>query len=130
MPNVANETPVHTPDNENVVLNNNATTEEKKPRKPREKIRPVEETIDLPVSKLTEKEKDALIKHLKEEVNLLVQKNDACRETADSAFSKCRQLEDMNNRMEDFYRRKLKYVDTQLEAFHSAIDAAIKGGNN
>ena len=130
MPNVANETPVHTPDNENVVLNNNATTEEKKPRKPREKIRPVEETIDLPVSKLTEKEKDALIKHLKEEVNLLVQKNDACRETADSAFSKCRQLEDMNNRMEDFYRRKLKYVDTQLEAFHSAINAAIKGGNN
>ena len=130
MPNVANETPVHTPDNKNVVLNNDATTEEKKPRKPREKVRPVEETIDLPVSKLTEKEKDALIKHLKEEVNLLVQKNDACRETADSAFSKCRQLEDMNNRMEDFYRRKLKYVDTQLEAFHSAINAAIKGVNN
>ena len=127
MPNITNETQT-----ENVILNNDATTEEKvkKPRKPREKVRPLEEIIELPVTKLTDKEKDALIKHLKEEVNMLIQKSEACRGTADAAFEKCRITEQNFNNMEDFYRRKLKYVNTQLEAFHSAINAAIKGGNN
>lgn len=118
---------------ENVVESNATevkTEAPKKPRKPREKVRTVEETIDLPVSKLSDKEKEQLIKHLKEETNLLRNKSEACKETADRAFERIREAERTYDEMENFYRRKLKYVDTQLEAFHSAINAAIKGGNN
>ena len=110
-----------------------ATTEPKetpikKQRKPREKVRTVEETIDLPVSKLSDKEKEQLIKHLKEETNLLRNKSEACKETADKAFERIREAERTYDEMEKFYRRKLQYVSTQLEAFHMAINSAIKGG--
>lgn len=100
----------------------------KKTRKPREKVRPVEECIELPLSKLTEKEKDNLIKALKEELCLTANKMEAYKQNADSAFNQTRQIEDQYKAMEKFYRDKLKYVDSQVNAFHAAINEAIKGG--
>lgn len=100
----------------------------KKVRKPREKVRPVEETLELSVSKLSDKEKENLIKHLKEANTLLANKLDSYKQNAGSAFEQTRQLEDQYKAMEQFYRGRLQYVDNQLNAFHAAINEAIKGG--
>lgn len=104
------------------------TEEPKKVRKPREKVRTVEETIDLPISKLTDKEKDNLIKALKEENNLLTTKVESYKQNAGAAFEQTRQTEEQYKAMEQYYRNQLKYVDAQLNAFHAAINQAIKGG--
>ena len=116
---------------ENVVESNvtEAKTDvPKKVRKPREKVRTVEETIDLPISKLTDKEKDNLIKTLKEENNLLTTKVESYKQNAGAAFEQTRQAEEQYKAMEQYYRNQLKYVDAQLNAFHAAINQAIKGG--
>lgn len=116
---------------ENVVESNTTeakTDAPKKVRKPREKVRTVEETIDLPISKLTDKEKDNLIKALKEENNLLTTKVESYKQNAGAAFEQTRQTEEQYKAMEQYYRNQLKYVDAQLNAFHAAINQAIKGG--
>ena len=100
----------------------------KTPRKPREKVRPIEEIINLPETKLTDKEKVKLIKALKEEVSIATQKYEAYKQTTESSFEKARNIENRYEEMEAFYRRLLKYVDTQVNSFHDAINQAIKGG--
>lgn len=100
----------------------------KKVRKPREKVREIAEIIDLPVSKLSDKEKEKLIKALKEEANLANNKCEAFKQNAESAFAQTRELESKYDAMEKFYIRQLQYVDTQLNAFHAAINQALKGG--
>ena len=100
----------------------------KKVRKPREKVRSVEETASLPLAKLTDKEKDNLIKSLKEENNLLRNKADSFKLNAASAFDQTRQMEEQYKAMEQYYRDQLKYVDAQVNAFHAAINQAVKGG--
>lgn len=100
----------------------------KKVRKPREKVRSVEETASLPLSKLTDKEKDNLIKALKEENTLLTNKTESYKMNAAAAFEQTRQTEEQYKAMEQYYRDQLKYVDAQLNAFHAAINQAVKGG--
>lgn len=133
MPNITNETSVYTTDTENVVLNNdenNATTEEKikKPRKPREKVREIEEIIDLPLTKLTDKEKNKLIEFFKANITEASNKVQAYRETTESALRKAKDTEDRYDAMENFYRRQLSYINMQLEAFSTAITQVTKGG--
>lgn len=100
----------------------------KKERKPREKVRDIEEIRDLPLKKLSDKEKELLINTLKEE-NMLYSKQAAeYKHVAESAFEQQRQFENRYDAMEKFYRGKLAYVDMQLNAFHTAINEAIKGG--
>ncbi len=100
----------------------------KKVKKPREKVRSVEECFDLPVSKLSDKEKNNLINELKNSLNQAVNQAEAYKQNAQSAFEQNRQLEDQYKEMEKFYRGKLRYVDAQLNAFHAAVNEAIKGG--
>lgn len=102
--------------------------ETKKVRKPREKVRPIEELITLPETKLTDKEKVKLIKALKEEVSIATQKYEAYKQTTESSFEKARNIENRYEEMEAFYRKLLRYVDTQVNSFHDAINQAIKGG--
>lgn len=130
MPNITNETPVYTTETENVVLNNDATTEEKvkKPRKPREKVREIEEIIDLPLTKLTDKEKNKLIEFFKANITEASNKVQAYRETTESALRKVKDTEDRYDAMESFYRKQLAYINTQLEAFSTAITQVTKGG--
>lgn len=116
------------------VVESNATEipkeneEPKKTRKPREKVRPVEECYDLPLSKLTPKEKDNLIKELKESLTLTTNKVDAYKANAEAAFNQTRQIEEQYKAMEKYYRDQLKYIDMQVQAFHTAVNQAIKGG--
>lgn len=102
--------------------------ETKKVRKPREKVRAIEEIINLPETKLTDKEKVKLIKALKEEVSIATQKYEAYKQTTESSFEKARNIENRYEEMEAFYRKLLRYVDTQVNSFHDAINQAIKGG--
>ena len=128
---MAEETRKNTPE---VVVESNATEiqkendEPKKVRKPREKVRSVDECYDLPLSKLTPKEKDNLIKELKEALNLATNQVDAYKQSAESAFNQTRQMEDQYKAMEKYYRDQLKYIDMQINAFHTAVNQAIKGG--
>lgn len=116
------------------VVESNATEipkeneEPKKVRKPREKVRSVDECYDLPLSKLTPKEKDNLIKELKEALTLATNKVDAYKQNAEAAFNQTRQIEDQYKAMEKYYRDQLKYIDMQVQAFHTAVNQAVKGG--
>lgn len=105
-------------------------TEEKvkKPRKPREKVREIEEIIDLPLTKLSDKEKDKLINYFKDHYTAAANKVEAYKQNAEANIKRYQELNDNYDAMETFYRKKLAYVNTQVEAFHSAIDSAIKGG--
>ena len=99
-----------------------------KQRKPREKMRSYEELMSLSEKKLTDAEKNFLIKKLKEEVNLKTNQYNACHEVIDSSFNQNRQLEEDYKSMEAFYQEKLKYINNQLNSFHAALNMAIKGG--
>lgn len=114
------------------VVESNATEAKveapKKPRKPREKVRSAEECLELPVTKLTDKEKNNLIKELKEALTQALNQSEAYKTNAKSAFDQCRQMEDQYKAMEQYYKNQLKYVDAQVNAFHSAINQAVKGG--
>lgn len=100
----------------------------KKVRKPREKVRPAEECVELPVTKLTDKEKNNLIKELKDAVTQALNQAEAYKNNAASAYERARQAEQNCEDMERLYRARLAYVDTQLNAFHAAVKQAVKGG--
>lgn len=100
----------------------------KKPRKPREKIRAIEDIIDLPVKKLSEKEKDALIEHLKEANMTNKAQAQLYKQNARSAYEKINQTNDEFKAMEQYYKKQLNYIAVQLAAFQSAVEQATKGG--
>lgn len=102
--------------------------EVKKERKPREKVRPVEELVNLPTNKMTDKEKDKLIKALKENNMLLINQVEAFKQNSETAFAQARNKEEAYEAMERFYRGRLQYINTQLAAFGAAVNEAIKGG--
>lgn len=100
----------------------------KKPRKPREKIRAIEDIIDLPIKKLSEKEKDALIEHLKEANMTNEAQAKLYKQNARSAYEKINQTNDEFKAMEQYYKKQLNYIAVQLAAFQSAVEQATKGG--
>lgn len=97
----------------------------KKTRKPREKVRPTVECLALPLSKLTDKEKDNLIKELKEAVTVATNKEQHYKANAESAFEQTRQMEEQFKAMEKYYKDQLKYVSNQLNAFNAAVNRAL-----
>ena len=100
----------------------------KKTRKPREKVRPVEETLELPVKKLSDKEKDNLIEALREEVTKLNNQSKAYRDTTEASFRQTRKMEDDFKAMEGYYKKQLNFIAIQLAAFQTAVEQATKGG--
>ena len=126
---MADEIRMNAPEN---VVESNATEIKaeapKKERKPREKVRTPEECLDLPVTKLTDKEKNNLIKELKEALTQALNQAEAYKQNATAAYERARRTEAQYDDMEKFYREKLAYVDAQLNAFHAAINQAVKGG--
>ena len=92
------------------------------------KARELEEIRELPISKLTDKEKDNLIKALKEENTEQINKNQSLKNNCEMTFEKLRNVEAQYSSMENYYLKKLKFIGEQLQACHSAIAMAIKGG--
>jgi len=92
------------------------------------KARELEEIKELPISKLTDKEKEHLIKALKEENTEQLNKNQSLKNNCEMAFEKLRSVEAQYNSMENYYLTKLKFIGEQIQACHNAIAMAIKGG--
>lgn len=116
------------PEVETEKVTKKANEKVKTPRKPREKVRPTEEIINLPETKLTDKEKVKLIKALKENNMLLANQVEAFKQNSETAFAQARNKEEAYEAMERFYRGRLQYINTQLAAFGAAVNEAIKGG--
>ena len=133
MPNINNknvvpETVTEVVNKEAVVAETPEPVKEKKPRKPREKVRDIEEIIELPVNKLTEKEKDKLINFFKDSINEISNKVEAYKSNAKAAYEQTRQMEADYKAMEAYYKKQLKFVHIQLEAFVASITTVTKGG--
>lgn len=133
MPNINNKNVVpeavtEVVNKEAVVAETPEPVKEKKPRKPREKVRDIEEIIELPVNKLTEKEKDKLINFFKDSINEISNKVEAYKSNAKAAYEQTRQMEADYKAMEAYYKKQLKFVHIQLEAFVASITTVTKGG--
>lgn len=102
----------------------------KKTRKPRQKTRPVEELIDAKVSGMSDKEKEILIKHLKERYEDLMMKKQMLDHNIISTREQAQEMDRQMEQMEAYYRKKLHYVNLQTKAFSDAINAAISGGTD
>ena len=100
----------------------------KKTRKPRVKVRPTEELIEVPVKKLSDKEKDNLIEFLREQAIELTNKINAYKETTEASFRQTRKMEEDFKAMESYYKKQLNYIAVQLAAFQTAVEQATKGG--
>ena len=100
--------------------------ETKKTRVP--KARKIEEIITLATKDLTDKEKENLINHLKEETNLRDNQIRALKENIESTRKQLQESQRLLDECELFYRNKLQYVDQQSNAFLAAIRASIVGG--
>ena len=100
--------------------------ETKKTRTP--KARKIEEVITLATKDLTDKEKENLISHLKEEINLRDNQIRALKENIESTRKQLQESQKMLNECELFYRSKLQYVGQQTNAFVAAVRASIVGG--
>ena len=100
--------------------------ETKKTRVP--KARKIEEVITLATKDMTDKEKENLINHLKEEINLRENQIGALKENIESTRKQLQESQKMLNECELFYRSKLQYVDQQTNAFVAAVRASIVGG--
>ncbi len=101
---------------------------EAKPRKPR--ARKVEDLINEATKKMTDKEKDILIAFLREDSNKLKNQISSLKQTVESAFAQCREVEAQYESMENFYRDSLKYIDGQVVAFANAVRKSTVGGAN
>lgn len=100
----------------------------KKTRRPKTKIRDIEELYDLPVKKLNEKEKDKLIEDMKEALEKSNTQMLMYKQNAKSAFEKINQTNEEFKAMELYYKKQLNYIAVQLAAFQTAVDQATKGG--
>ena len=110
-------------------------TKEPKETKPKKtvkqrapKARKIEEIITLATKDLTDKEKENLISHLKEETNLRDNQIRALKENIESTRKQLQEAQKMIDECELFYRSKLQYVDQQTNAFVAAVRASIVGG--
>jgi DNA repair exonuclease SbcCD ATPase subunit len=99
-------------------------------KKKKPKPRDIEELKELPVKAMADKEKDNLIKALKEENTGLENKITSLKNNCEKAFERVRDIEDQYNSMERYYLTKLKFIEEQINANHNAILMGIKGGLN
>ena len=117
---------------EPLAVTDNAVTEEKEEkavtRKPRVKTRNAEELLEATIKSMSEKEKNLLINHLREELNKKNTQIDLLQNNTKSAFEQTRQTEQQYDAMENYYRDRLGYIDNQVRAFTDAIRLAIVGG--
>lgn len=104
------------------------------PRKPKKarapkapKARPVDELVDANVKQMTEKEKDALITHLKEQLTIATNKIEQLRLNIESAYTQVRNMEDSFNAMETYYMGRMDYIKETSKAFYQSICLATKG---
>lgn len=125
---LAKETKVLEKKEEKVVK---VASEKKKKTKTRApKARKVEDLINETTKKMTDKEKDILIKFLREDNNRLSNQISSLRQNIEAAYAKVNKVEEAYNAMEAFYRNNLEYIDGQVVAFANAVRKSTVGGTN
>lgn len=90
-----------------------------KPKAP--KARKIGFLLEESTKKMTDKEKDLLIKYLRENETKLNNQIKALTDNLDSAYKKMHQIEDQYGSMEAYYRKNFNYINDQLTAFAAAI---------
>ena len=107
---------------------------EEKPKKAKKnrapKARKVEELIEEATKKMTDKEKDLLISYLREDTTKLKNTIENLKQTIESSFAQCREVERQYEAMEKFYKDSLSYIDGQVTAFANAVRKSTVGGMN
>lgn len=119
------------------VIETEATPEQepiKKTRKPRTtktpKARTLEELKYADPKTMTQKEMMIIIGAQAEEIGFLKAQNEAFRNNCEMAYEKVRLYEEDFKKMDVFYKNKLDFVNTQLNAFNKTIKLATTGGMN
>lgn len=106
----------------------------KKTRKPRTtkatKPRTLEELKYADLKTMTQKEMIILIGAQAEELGFLRAQNEALKNNCEMAYEKVRLYEEDFKKMDVFYKNKLDFVNTQLNAFNKTIKLATTGGMN
>lgn len=100
----------------------------KKPRAP--KARSIEEIIESPANKRTEKEKDLYISYLEDENQVLAAKNRELNINVQSFTEQLRRKENQFTQMEGHYRAVLQDVYDATKVHHKNISALLYGGVN
>lgn len=103
-------------------------TKEKTQRAPR--ARKVEELINEATKKMTDKEKDILIKFLKEDSTKMKNQINELKHNIESAYRKVNNIEEQYKAMETFYKNNLEYIDGQVIAFTNAVRKSTVGGTH
>ena len=131
--NVKSETTTTKPNElakETKVLDKKEAKKEEKPVKKERapKARKIEELINESTKKMTDKEKDLLIKFLKEDSNKMQNQIAELKMNIESAFRKVNQIDEQYKAMEAFYKSNLEYIDGQVIAFANAVRKSTVGG--
>lgn len=105
--------------------NENEPSTKRKPRAP--KARPVEDLTEASTKGMTDKEKDLLIDHLREQIVLANNKIEQFKQSTNSAFERARKVEDNFEAMENYYKERLAYLTNSAKIFYQSVCLATKG---
>lgn len=91
------------------------------------KARKPEELTDVPVKKMTEKEKECYITKLRKDLELMDTKCAHYKMNAESAFEKVQLSEKNFNSMEDYYKKREQFMKDSLNNFVKTMALLLEG---
>lgn len=96
-------------------------------KEPKVKARKPEELTDVPVKKMTDKEKDCYITKLRKELELMDTKCAHYKMNAESAYEKVQLSEKNFNSMEDYYKKREQFMKDSLNNFVKTMALLLEG---
>ena len=93
----------------------------------RVKPRKIEELIEASTRSMSDKEKDLLIKYLKEEFTLSQNQITQLQNNIEQAYKKAGYTEDNAQKMENYFTERLGYISDAAKTFYRSIMLATKG---
>lgn len=103
------------------------TVEKVEKKEPKVKARKPEELTDVPVKKMTDKEKDCYIEKLRKELATAEQKIEHYKMNAESAYEKFQYSEKNFNSMEDYYKKREQFMKDSLNNFVKTMALLLEG---
>ncbi len=93
----------------------------------RVKPRKIEELMEASTRTMSDKEKDILIKYLKEEFTLSKNQITQLQNNIEQAYKKVNYTEDSAQKMESYFTERLGYISDAAKTFYRSILLATKG---
>lgn len=94
----------------------------------KKRSRELSELTSAPTKTMTDKEKDKLIEHYRDEIATHNIKVASLKQNCESAYAKLRLCEEDYVSMEKYYKERLGFIDQQVTAFGNAVKLSIIGG--